>query len=74
MRRIMNFANGGAAVRCPYSLTDVDVMGKTGCIPGLEKRCEHLSNIDVGMVVCTWTEADGQREEVSEYAGMVTLH
>lgn len=73
MQRIINFANG-AEVRCPYWMTDVDIMGKTGCMPGLEERCEHLSNIDVGTVVCTWTEADGQREEVSEYARVDALH
>lgn len=74
MTRIINFANGGAAVRCPYWLTDVDIMGKRGCLPGLEKRCEHLSNIDVGVVGCTWTKKDGRRKEVTEYAGMVALH
>lgn len=75
MRRIINFANG-VEVRCPYWKRDIDVIGPDGCLQALGEHCNYFAKIGVfvGVVVCTWTEKDGRREEVSENAGMVALH
>lgn len=56
-KRMINFNT--LEVRCPYHSADVEVMTEGFCFPHNEKFCEFYCTIDVGVVLCKWTEADG---------------